>query len=385
MIAFDFPAFVCAVWLLITQPPFSIRRIAYAIGLVCASVVLFVLTRVTLLLDLLLFPRLRRTQVVQPLFITGVPRTGTTYLQKLLSLDTEHFAPMCLYHSFVPSITLRKLIRIVARADSAFGGMGARAMRSLEARMSRGLEDIHPWALDEPEEDMFLTAHCFMLTFVYLFVPYVKALTERGHILHHLDMLPAAKRARYLSFYEACVKRHLFDAGGGKRLLSKNTVLTGALESHLERFPDAKVVFLMRRPEECLPSMLSLTHTFWQRFAPEIPQHSPDLAQLLEFGCSGLEHQLRFIESLPPDRLKVIRYEDFLADPRRTVADLYEWMGMEMGSELSERLDRRLQTERRYRSRHAYSLQAFGFDPTKLRQRLAPLYERFGWGLRRVS
>jgi hypothetical protein len=92
------------------------------------------------LLDFVLYPRLRRTPVVQPLFITGVPRTGTTYLQKLISLDRDHFAPMCLYHSFVPSVVLRKWIRAVARADRALGGWGARAMRALESRLSRGLE-----------------------------------------------------------------------------------------------------------------------------------------------------------------------------------------------------------------------------------------------------
>jgi hypothetical protein len=228
---------------------------------------------------------------------------------------------------------------------------------------------------------MFLTAHCFMLTFVYLFVPYAKSLTERGHLPHHLDRLPAPKRARYMKFYEGCVKRHLFDAGGGRRLLSKNTVLTGALEAHLERFPDARIVLLVRRPEECLPSMLSLTHTLWQRFAPEIPQHSPDLAQLLEFGCEGLEHQLRFIETLPRERLKVIRYEDFVTQPRRTVQELYQWMGLEISASFSAQLDRRLQSERRFRSRHTYSLEAFGVSSAQLRRRLAPLYRRFGWQL----
>jgi hypothetical protein len=88
------------------------------------------------------------------------------------------------------------------------------------------------------------------------------------------------------------------------------------------------------------------------------------------------------MEELPPERLKVIRYEDFLANPRRTVEQLYDWMGMKIGPKFSARLNRRLQSERQYRSRHAYSLEAFGMDSARLRKRLAPLYTRLGWSRR---
>lgn len=61
-----------------------------------------------LLLDYLLFPDFRRVRVREPLFVVGVPRSGTTFLHRLLAGDRERFTTTALWELiFAPSITQR--------------------------------------------------------------------------------------------------------------------------------------------------------------------------------------------------------------------------------------------------------------------------------------
>ena len=70
-----------------------------------------------LLLDYLLFPDFRRVQVREPLFVVGVPRSGTTFLHRLLAMD-ERFTTTALWELlFATSITQRYFWTGVARLD----------------------------------------------------------------------------------------------------------------------------------------------------------------------------------------------------------------------------------------------------------------------------
>jgi Sulfotransferase family len=126
-----------------------------------------------LLLDELFFRNYRKVSMIQPLFIIGFPRSGTTFLQKLLSLDEEKFASITLGQSLMPSLTSRKIVEALAAVDRAIGGLGAKLVTRFETWWRRGLEDIHPWAFNEPEEDILLAVHSFTTSFVYLCVSFI--------------------------------------------------------------------------------------------------------------------------------------------------------------------------------------------------------------------
>jgi omega-hydroxy-beta-dihydromenaquinone-9 sulfotransferase len=376
---FNVAVFFTALHVLITRRPIRARRIAYAAVFAVTFGSIFVFTRLGLLLDELLFRNYRKVSMIQPLFIIGFPRSGTTFLQKLMSLDEENFASIALHQSLVPSLSSRKVIGTLAAVDRSLGGLGAKLLNSFETWLFRGLGDIHPCAFNKPEEDILLAVHSFATVFVYLCVPFIASMRQRGHHVIFIDTLPVTERVRYLRFYESLVKRHLYLASGSRRLLSKSTVLITALQSHIAQFPDAKFIALVRRPHECLPSMMSLTHTIWQKYERDIGKDSAEMLECFHMGRDGLLLLVDAMDSLPPERLRVIRYEDFIADPRGTIEDIYRWMGMPISPTFLAKLEARLIKEQSYRSKHVYSLEEFGLDPTHFARELDAVYRRFVW------
>ena len=64
-----------------------------------------------LLLDEILFPGYRKTKVEKPVFIIGNPRSGTTFLHRIMDKDKQNFTSFQVWELiFAPSITQRKLI-----------------------------------------------------------------------------------------------------------------------------------------------------------------------------------------------------------------------------------------------------------------------------------
>ena len=65
-------------------------------------------------LDHVFFPGFRRQKIRRPVFIIAPPRSGTTFLQKLLAQNREVFAPVLMYQTIFPSIFLQKIILGIA-------------------------------------------------------------------------------------------------------------------------------------------------------------------------------------------------------------------------------------------------------------------------------
>ena len=71
-----------------------------------------------LLLDVVLFPAYRHTAVTRPVFIVGFPRSGTTYLHRLLDNDHDQFTSLKLWEIiFAPSILQKKFFRLLGKLD----------------------------------------------------------------------------------------------------------------------------------------------------------------------------------------------------------------------------------------------------------------------------
>jgi hypothetical protein len=103
--------------------------------------------------------------------------------------------------------------------------------------------------------------------------------------------------------------------------------------------------------------MMSLTHTIWQKYERDIGKDSAEMLECFHIGRHGLLLLVDAMDSLPPERLRVIRYEDFIADPRGTIEDIYRWMGMLISPTFLAKLEARLIKEQSYRSKHVYSLE----------------------------
>ena len=99
----------------------SPRRILVMLAVAPALFVLNLYHWLGLALDEVLFRGYRKVDVKRPLFVVGVPRSGTTFLHGVLAED-EHNTTFATWECFFAlSVTWRKLWRFAGRLDAALG------------------------------------------------------------------------------------------------------------------------------------------------------------------------------------------------------------------------------------------------------------------------
>lgn len=92
---------------------FSIRNFLIGIGYFLVLFLVSLINIIIRLLDELLFPNYKQISIKQPVFIIGNPRSGTTFLHRLMCIDEEKFVFNLMYHTTFPSITLYRVIQFL--------------------------------------------------------------------------------------------------------------------------------------------------------------------------------------------------------------------------------------------------------------------------------
>src|SRR5512138_833435 len=86
-------------------------------------------------LDDILFPGYKTQPIEKPLFILGNLRSGSTFLHRLLSRDTETFTSLTIWDIFLtPSVTQKKITQFLARLDNQLGGYLHRLLHEFDRR-----------------------------------------------------------------------------------------------------------------------------------------------------------------------------------------------------------------------------------------------------------
>ncbi|MEX0325998.1 MAG: sulfotransferase, partial [Puniceicoccaceae bacterium] len=216
------------------------------------------------LLDELIFRSYREVEIKEPLFVIGVPRSGTTFVHRAISADREQFTTMETWEALIaPSITGRKLVRLLSRLDRKVGSPLHRLMDALTARVTGGFSHIHEVGLHAPEEDylsLLPAGGCFILV---LALPASRSLWQLGRF----QELPDEQREILVNFYKRCLQKHLYCAPPGRRLLSKNAAFGSWLPDLRFAFPDARYLFCIREPRSSLASQLSSIRSGLKFFA----------------------------------------------------------------------------------------------------------------------
>jgi hypothetical protein len=329
-----------------------------------------------LALDELLFRGYRRVEVREPLFVVGVPRSGTTFLHRILAEDESQFTVYRLWQMLLaPSITQRKLCHGLARVDRAIGAPGARLVARIERRLSRGLDAVHRISLSEPEEDYVLLAPVFACFLLILPFPFPDQL---GHLATFDDSAAPAEQDRVMGFYRSCLQRHLYVEGTDRRFLSKNVSFAPMVRALERTFPDARIVGTVRDPLAAVPSHLSAMSRGMELFGNDAGDDA--LRRLMiDVQRYAYTHIAETIGSGPPSRRIVIPMERLSSDPGATVRELYARFGLELSPEFDAFLTEQTRRQRSYVSGHRYRLADFGVTEEQIREEFADVIERYGY------
>lgn len=317
-----------------------------------------------LLLDDLFFTQARDMPVREPLFVLGPPRSGTTFLHRVLAEDRDQFVTSPAWEVLLaPSIVQKKFFRAVLALDRKLGRPLVRGVRWLEKRLLSAFEDTHPGSLADPEEDYFyLSSICACSGWILAFPSW----TSLRSVLPGQPEASDAHRRRALAFYKSCLQKQLFVDGGHRTVLSKNASFSSWMDVLPEFFPDARFVVSMRDPAETVPSMLSTAGASIRAAAATAGENRlQDL--LIEEMKAHYRCLHEVIPTLPPERAAVLSQPEFKQDLEKVLRAVSAQLRLEFSTEFWEKVSRLGQESRSHRSSHIYGLTVTGVSPEELR------------------
>jgi hypothetical protein len=298
-------------------------------------------------------PRALRTGLQRPVVITGIPRSGTTALHKLMSLDPQFQG---LEHWLSRTPTVRP-----PRSEWSSHPLYRRAARTLDEMLTDQpvIKSAHGQAVDEVDECYNLLTQSFtVLTFgsvagIPSYDEWYIAQDETLSYARYRDNL------RLIGANEP-----------DKRWLVKNPNHIFAIDALLAVFPDALIVQTHRNPLEAIPSVCSLT--FAGRRFYEGPGADPAAV-----GRRNADHWERAVERA--QRAKERRggrdwldvgFKDFVQAPMSIIRSIYERFSLALTPEVEARMQQWLANNPRNKhGEHRYALQDFGLAGADLRRR----------------
>jgi hypothetical protein len=352
------------------QTPLGVRRVLIMIGFLPLFALVQAIHWLGFLLDDILFRGWRRVEIREPLFVLGVPRSGTTKLHEVMAKDSQYTSFSTWECLFALSVTERRFWLALARLDALIGGPAAGVVGWLERRIFASLDDVHAMSLTSPEEDYF--ALMPILSCFILFLPFPA--NEHLHRVGLFDReMPEAERKRILDFYQSCLKRHLYVHGPDKRLLSKNAAFAPLAQSLSRQFPDARFIVCLRDPIETIPSQLSSIGPGLRLFG--ISEHSaPIRERLLEQLAFYYDNLHALVRSQPAQRCATVTLPELKAGLSAALTGIYAQLGLPLGDDFAAVLRIETPAARGYRSGHRYALAQFGLEPADISTRFASAY-----------
>jgi hypothetical protein len=376
------PLFLRLAWLAFTTNegrliPLTFKRFLLQCLFVPALLLGWLLHSLAFVLDDIFFRGYRKIEVKEPVFVVGIARSGTTFLHRLLTEDTEHFTTFTYWELVLaPSIIERKLVFALARVDRACGGLGRKLLVKFDRWLLDGFRKMHHLSLFEPEEDEWLLIHKFSSAFLLFPFPFMDRVR---HLLYFDEEMPPAARKRIMAYYKRCVQRHLYVHGRGKRLLSKNPSFSAKIDSVNEEFPDSKIVCCVRNPYEAVPSFGSLLWFIWGQTPGQSTATSEMRETLVEAVDHFYRHPMRRLPLRPEDRQAFVTYDQLIASPREVVTGLYARLQIDMTAAFAERLAAEQEKARSYRSSHAYAPEHYGLTRRSILDAYEDIFEHYGF------
>lgn len=291
-----------------------------------------------------------------PVFITGLPRSATSFLHLLLAQDTANRIPRCweLIYPYPARTTLfhwdLRRLRV---------GLQLRFFRWL----SPGLGDLHPLTADAPQECTDITAQVFQsLRF------------ENTHrIPSYQEWLDAHGHYNAFRFHRRFLQ-HLQAQSSGKRWILKSPDHIFALDAIRTTYPDARIVFLHRDPLSVVASCCKLSELLRRPFTRHTDR-SEIGRQVSSRLLESSDHMISAANRHP--NILNLHYEHVVADPIGAVKNLYSHFGIALYAESERRMRCWLTAQRRRASPH-YDLSEFGLDSSHLRKCFTRYVDTFG-------
>jgi hypothetical protein len=300
-------------------------------------------------------------RIVQPLFILGLPRTGTTILYELMAQDPRFRSPATWE-------VARPLPPPTAQSQHADPRIKAvqRLLAVLE-KLSPGFNAIHAIGASLPQECVYLLASAFSSEqFGYMYnIP-----DYRAWLLQH-DMSDAYR-------WHAHFLQHLQVDLAHEHWVLKSPAHLGSLRFLFAQYPDARVVWTHRRPLQAVTSFSSLTHALRGGFSDRIDPVATG-AQELRYFAQAVRLGMADREALDHKQFFDVGFDAICTDPLAVVHGIYQQFGLALSAEAEVRMRDYLRRHPRgLYGEHRYRAETFGLDSVQEASEFGEYLERYG-------
>lgn len=294
-------------------------------------------------------PELLERPIQKPVFVFGIPRTGTTLLSNLLACDPARRSPLTWeIDDPVPPPT-RATLHTDPRAVSRL--QQEEAMLKANPEMGKYYRNSAIY----PNECVFFMAHDFKTLM----------LESRGKLPNYRDWLLSTDMTSAYRYHKRFLQLLQADAPGVWNLKMPSHALW--LDTLLKVYPDARLVWTHRDPFKAMGSFCSIISLGHMGFTGTVDK------EWIAENCSyqAFEHANRIMDSrerLGEERIADVHYAELVTDPINTMRQLYRALGDEFTPEaeaaMQQWLDHNPQTKF---GKHEYQLEQFGLSIDTLR------------------
>ncbi|MDJ0752413.1 MAG: sulfotransferase [Ardenticatenaceae bacterium] len=317
------------------------------------------------LADEVFFPGYRQIEVEKPVFIVGIPRSGTTFLQRTLADDPQFTTTKAWECIFAPSITERTIYHGLGRLFAPFGRLLPRQSLNFFNKM----ESIHELGLQEPEEDFLFFLPLFSCFILIAIFPEAAGLWRQAQF----DLkLTAWEKETTLSFYHRCVQKHLYFHGRQRRYLSKNPSFSSMLRSLHQKFPDGKFVVTIRPPQATVPSQLSsLRPTFELVGSGRMSSRfQTRIVEMLHFYYQYFAKVLPTID----DQIPVLENKQIKLQLAETLEKIYAYVEQPQPLDAHQKWAGIARESTQFKSKHRYQLDDFGLEAAEIKRQFVDVW-----------
>lgn len=307
-------------------------------------------------------PEIERGAIRAPLFILGLPRTGTTILHELLACDPANRVPTTweVMDPWPPPerATFRSDPRIAA-VEKHLAGV---------ERLIPGFASVHRMGATLPQECVAITAHEFRS----LLFSTTHRIGGYQRWLESIDHRPVyAAHRRWLQYFQW--------RAPASRWVLKSPGHLWTLDALLAVYPDARIVQTHRDPLRVVASLVSLGTLLRSMASDAVDPREigAEWAPRLARGLAASMHA-RDAAALPAARVFDLHFHAFVGHEIATLRRLYEHFGWTLSVETESRMRAYLAANPKDKAGgHRYEFGIAGLDPAAERRRFAAYSERF--------
>ncbi len=280
---------------------------------------------------------LREQPIEKPIFIVGMPRSGSTFLHELLAEDPGLRAPRVWEVMFpvpAPGSSPRAAAHRIRKAEFCLWWFRRLAPRA---------DAVYPMRALTPHECVAMHSYT-LLSEEFISTCRVPAYEA---FLHSTDLTPVyAWQKQFL--------QHLQTHSPGRRWVLKSPDHVYGLEQLFAIFPDAHIIHTHRNPFEVLKSSADLTRVLRGLYAR--PGDFEEIrAREARVLAEGTERSMDFRDRHPnlADRFIDVKYTDLVANPMAEVRRIYERLQTTLTTQAADRIQQLASARSRYRGRRA--------------------------------